>query len=109
MTDHTPGPWKLIPLEEDFPIFGGSMLGNTRIVGANHVSPGIVFGGLTECAGNAGIIVAAPAMYAALVAIKRRLHFVGMPNEPRRDDGCVDWQKEIAALESALAQVEGRK
>jgi len=48
------------------------------------------------------------ALMAALKALKLRIHFIGMPQETRRDDGAPDWRKEIALIESALAKAEGR-
>lgn len=60
---HTPGPWTLIPDDVFTP--DSSLLKHQRIVGANLISPGIVFGGLDECKGNALLIAAAPDLLAA--------------------------------------------
>ncbi len=57
MAAHTPGPWTLLP-DRTF-----SELGDKRIIGANKISPGIVFGGLgAETEANARLIAAAPAL-----------------------------------------------
>lgn len=47
-------------------------------------------------------------LIAALRAIKRRIHFIGMPQEPFRDDDAPDWRKEIALLEAAIAKADGK-
>lgn len=40
-----------------------------------------------------------------LQKIKLRIHFIGWPAEPKREDGCVDWREEIAALEGSLKRI----
>lgn len=45
---------------------------------------------------------AAAALRDVLKTVKRRLHYVGMPNEPMWE-GRPDWRKEIALIEDALA------
>lgn len=50
---NTPGPWTL----HDDTTF--SNLGDQRVVGANRISPAIVFGGIEECKANALLIVTA--------------------------------------------------
>jgi hypothetical protein len=58
---HTPGPWTH-QADSTF-----STLGDRRLVGANLISPGIVFGGLgPETDANARLIAAAPELLAAL-------------------------------------------
>lgn len=42
----------------------------------------------------------------ALKAIRRRLHFVGMIQEPRREDGTPDWRSAIEVLETTAAKIE---
>jgi hypothetical protein len=54
------------------------------------------------------LLDAAPEMLAALKAVKRRICFIGMPQEAFREDGAPDWRKEIAMLEAAIAKAEGR-
>lgn len=51
----------------------------------------------------------AEAMREALLAIKQRIHFAGVPGEPRFEDGSPDWSKEIAMLEAALSGGEKSK
>lgn len=58
---HSPTPWTLI----DDTTF--STLGDKRIVAANRISPGIVFGGIAECQANAEYIVRAVNSHDALV------------------------------------------
>lgn len=54
---HTPGPWTLM----DDTTF--STLGDKRIIGANRISPAIVFGGLgAETDANARLIAASPGL-----------------------------------------------
>lgn len=36
-------------------------------------------------------------------AVKQRIHFIGLPSEPK------DWAKEVALIEAALAKVNGGK
>lgn len=105
MSAHTPGPWTLQPLEEDFPGIGDSALGHQRIVGGNCLSPGIVFGGLRECESNARLIAAAPDLLAA--AKLAVLNFARIQHADARDlfdDDHEAW----TALEKAIAKAEGK-
>lgn len=65
---HTPGPWTLM----DDTTF--STLGDKRIIGANRISPAIVFGGLgAETDANARLIAASPELLATLKDLYRIL------------------------------------
>lgn len=54
------------------------------------------------------LLDAAPGLLAALKAIRLRIHFIGMPQEARTEDGRPDWRKQIAQMEAAIAKAEGR-
>jgi hypothetical protein len=45
-------------------------------------------------------------LLSVITAVKRRLHFVGMPQEARRADGAPDWVSVIAQIEAALRKAE---
>jgi hypothetical protein len=99
---HTPGPWTLIPLEEDFPGIGKSLLKNQRLVGANRISPGIVFGGLgEETDANAHLIATAPEL---LGALKFLLAFYE-PGQTHLDTEA--WKVAEARARYAVAKAEG--
>lgn len=67
MSGHTPGPWRWKDAGECDSYRG--LLINKRIVAANSVSPGIVFGGLgAESEANARLIAAAPELLEACKA-----------------------------------------
>jgi hypothetical protein len=59
-----------------------------------------------EAEGHAKDLVIA-AMREALNAVKLRICFIGHPREPRRVDGSVDWEQEIALIELALKLANG--
>lgn len=42
-------------------------------------------------------------LWEACLAAKQRIHFVGMPNEPKTEDGKPDWRGVIEKVEAALA------
>lgn len=65
-----------------------------------------------EAEANAALLASAIDLQAALMVIRRRLHFVGHPGEPMTDGLLAprvpDWRSEIRILEAALARSEGR-
>lgn len=105
MSEHTSTPWKL----DD-----GSIMTEAGLIIADLWNPGA-----RNPQGNGEFIVLACNQHdaltakaamldeamAALTAVKRRLHFVGMPQEARFADGTTDWAKEIAMIEAVLAKV----
>jgi hypothetical protein len=90
---HTPGPWTF----QDDATF--STLGDKRIVGADRISPAIVFGGISESAANAALIAAAPELLLALDLI------LGIG---RKDHGNPKYDGIYATARAAIAKAEGR-
>lgn len=95
MSKHTPGPWRVYPVmwpddEVTFDSF--------RILGADNVSPAIVFGGVEEAPYNARLIAAAPEL---LEALRDLVDAVGTnPDE---------WLKQpMAYARRAIAKAEGK-
>ena len=100
---HTPGPWAVNPFKAQVDAFDiGEPLPVCQLLWPTELRTEAV----TEA--NAHLIAAAPECLEALRALRLRLHFVGMPQEPRRDDGRPDWRPEIALMEAAIAKAEGR-
>lgn len=104
---HTPGPWTLQP-DKTF-----SELWDLRIVGANLISPGIVFGGLgEETDANARLIVAAPDLSDALKRLVSEVRgLLGISEMLRHDVGNTNvhvLEQRVAEAEAAIAKSEGR-
>lgn len=73
------------------PYYGGHLIGES----------------ISSC--NIPIISAAPDMFKALLAVKQKLHFVGMPGEKVcKVTGKSDWSDEIRLIESALTKAVTR-
>lgn len=73
------------------PYYGGHLIGES----------------ISSC--NIPIISAAPDMFKALLAVKQKLHFVGMPGEKVcKVTGKPDWSDEIRLIEAALTKAVTR-
>lgn len=73
------------------PYYGGHLIGES----------------ISSC--NIPIISAAPDMFKALLAVKQKLHFVGMPGEKVcKVTGKSDWSDEIRLIEAALTKAVTR-
>jgi len=62
---HTPGPWTLAAWPHERECMGAE-LGARAVVGADRISPAVVWGGIAESAANARLIAAAPELLDAL-------------------------------------------
>lgn len=103
---HTEGEWFAGGgswVSTDHPIDGG-------IDGSDDVTfygGNLIGGSISSC--NIPIITAAPDMFKALLAVKQKLHFVGMPGEKVCNvTGKSDWSDEIALIEAALTKAVTR-
>lgn len=96
-------------------------VGKTDCVVSSETDSGIVpggddvayYGGYLVCESispnNRPIVSAAPDMFDALLAIKEKLHFIGMPGEKVcKVTGKSDWSHEIQLLEAALKKAVTR-
>lgn len=93
MSNFTPGPWTL----RDDVTF--SSLGDRRVIGADCISPCIVFGGIEESEPNARLIAAAPDLLSALKGLLAHVESWRVVETAGGD---------IARSIAAIAKAEGR-
>lgn len=91
----TPGPWTF-QADDTF-----SSLGDQRIVGADRISPAIVFGGICETEANARLIAAAPELLEAAKAMFRQME---RPNPTH----VASYRKRYELWKAAIAKAEGQ-
>jgi len=99
---HTPGPWTH-QHDETF-----SPLGDRRIVGADCISPAIVFGGIRESDANARLIAAAPdLLHVSKEALNALLDYV--PQLEAKGATMGYGNSVIRQLAAAIAKAGGRQ
>lgn len=94
MSKHAPGPWRTQPWPHERECMGAD-LGAMAVVGADGISPAVVWGGLESSEANARLIAAAPDLLEALKYARMYVETEGPEDE-------------LEMVDAAIAKAEGR-